>query len=96
MNQRLKPAADKNQSPDPAVDPADILYSIDLGNAPNENFIHPRNISNNHSSNGIGADIFKPDDLKIDVRGVPEYYRADDDSYKPFTIYGNHGELGFD
>ncbi|XP_055642777.1 solute carrier family 41 member 1 isoform X2 [Toxorhynchites rutilus septentrionalis] len=89
MNQRLKPTVDRDQPP--AVDPADILYSIDLGNAPSETFIHPRNIANNHSNN-IGADNLRPDDLKVDIRGVPEYYRADDDNYKPFTIYGNHGD----
>lgn len=97
MNQKLKPTDDQDHPPPLAVDPADILYSIDLGSVPNDSAVHPSNINNNSNTsnnNNIGANSFKPDDLQIDVRGVPEYYRTDDENYRPFTIYGNHGELG--
>lgn len=54
------------------------------------------NNNNNNNRNSFGANSFKSDDLRIDVRGVPEYYRTDDDSYRPFTIYGNHHGDGND
>lgn len=62
----------------------------------NNSNISVNNINNNNNNrNSFGANSFKSDDLRIDVRGVPEYYRTDDDSYRPFTIYGNHhGEFG--
>ncbi|XP_052899701.1 solute carrier family 41 member 1 isoform X2 [Anopheles moucheti] len=30
--------------------------------------------------------------LQIDTRGATEFYRVDDDSYRPFTIYGGSGD----
>lgn len=103
MNQKLKPVDDQEQPPPLVVDPADILYSIDLNGAPGDSMLHrnhqhqhPSNI-NNRGSFTLSDNSFKPtDDLSIDVRGVPEYYRTDDDSYRPFTIYGNHGESRWD
>lgn len=102
MNQKLKPVDDQEQPPPLVVDPADILYSIDLNGAPGDSMLHrnhhqhPSNI-NNRGSFTLSDNSFKPtDDLSIDVRGVPEYYRTDDDSYRPFTIYGNHGGDGND
>lgn len=70
---------------------------IDNNSSNNNNSnISVNNINNNNNNrNSFGANSFKSDDLRIDVRGVPEYYRTDDDSYRPFTIYGNHhGEFG--
>ncbi|XP_055607257.1 solute carrier family 41 member 1 isoform X2 [Uranotaenia lowii] len=95
MNQKLKPIeGDQDQAPPLVVDPADVLYSIDLSGTQDESLIHPSSNSNNNNSssnnNNLSSNIFKPDDLTIDVRGVPEYYRTDDDSYRPFTIYGSH------
>lgn len=102
MNQKLKPVDDQEQPPPLVVDSADILYSIDLNGAPGDSMLHrnhhqqPSNI-NNRGSFTLSDNNFKPtDDLSIDVRGVPEYYRTDDDSYRPFTIYGNHGGDGND
>lgn len=108
MNQKLKPEI-QDQDPDPApplvVDPSDILYSIDLNGAPEDSMLHhhlqhhpSNNITGNRGSFTLSDSSFKPpsDDLSIDVRGVPEYYRTDDDSYRPFTIYGNHGGDGND
>lgn len=109
MNQKLKPVDDQEQPPPLVVDPTDLLYSIDLNGAQEDGIVHRNgsihsnsninsNISvnnNNNNNNSIGANSFKSDDLRIDVRGVPEYYRTDDDTYRPFTIYGNHhGEFG--
>ncbi|XP_021701248.1 solute carrier family 41 member 1 isoform X3 [Aedes aegypti] len=111
MNQKLKPVDDQEQPPPLVVDPTDLLYSIDLNGAQDESIVHRNgsisnnsninsnisvnNNNNNNNNNSIGANSFKSDDLRIDVRGVPEYYRTDDDSYRPFTIYGNHhGEFG--
>lgn len=105
MNQKLKPVEqDQQEQPPPlVVDPADILYSIDLNGAPGDSMLahhHPSNINNNNNRGSftLSENSFKPtsDDLSIDVRGVPEYYRTDDDSYRPFTIYGNHGGDGND
>lgn len=63
----------------------------------NNSNISVNNINNNNNNrNSFGANSFKSDDLRIDVRGVPEYYRTDDDSYRPFTIYGNHHGDGND
>lgn len=93
MNLKLKPAAEDQEQPPPLAVPADILYSIDLGNAPSETILDPSSISR-INENRSSSNSFKPDDLKIDVRGVPEYYRTDDDNYRPYTIYGHHGELG--
>lgn len=102
MNQKLKPVEhDQQDQPPPlVVDPADILYSIDLNGAPGDSMLahhHPSNIRNRGSFT-LSENSFRPttDDLSIDVRGVPEYYRTDDDSYRPFTIYGNHGGDGND
>nr|XP_029717374.1 solute carrier family 41 member 1-like isoform X3 [Aedes albopictus] len=109
MNQKLKPVDDQEQPPPLVVDPTDLLYSIDLNGAQEDGIVHRNgsihsnsninsNISvnnNNNNNNSIGANSFKSDDLRIDVRGVPEYYRTDDDTYRPFTIYGNHhGDFG--
>lgn len=112
MNQKLKPVDDQEQPPPLVVDPTDILYSIDLNGAQDDRVALPdggidnnsnnnnSNISinnnNNNNRNSFGANSFKSDDLRIDVRGVPEYYRTDDDSYRPFTIYGNHHGDGND
>lgn len=109
MNQKLKPAIpdqDSEQAPPLVVDASDILYSIDLNGAPEDSMLHHHlqhhhpgsNISGNRGSFTLSDSSFKPpsDDLSIDVRGVPEYYRTDDDSYRPFTIYGNHGGDGND
>lgn len=110
MNQKLKPAiqdGDPEQAPPLVVDPSDILYSIDLNGAPEDSMTHhhlqhhhPSNdaITENRGSFTLSDGSFKPasDDLSIDVRGVPEYYRTDGDSYRPFTIYGNHGGDGND
>lgn len=112
MNQKLKPVDDQEQPPPLVVDPTDILYSIDLNGAHDDRVALPDggidNISNNNNNsnisvnninnnrNSFGANSFKSDDLRIDVRGVPEYYRTDDDSYRPFTIYGNHHGDGND
>uniref|UniRef100_A0A182YQH0 SLC41A/MgtE integral membrane domain-containing protein n=1 Tax=Anopheles stephensi TaxID=30069 RepID=A0A182YQH0_ANOST len=30
--------------------------------------------------------------LQVDTRGATEFYRVDDDSYRPFTIYGGSGD----
>lgn len=93
------------------ADPTDLLYSIDLNGAQDDSIVHANgstdnnrinnnnnsniSVNNNNNRNSFGANSFKSDDLRIDVRGVPEYYRTDDDSYRPFTIYGNHhGEFG--
>lgn len=62
----------------------------------NNSNISVNNNNNNNNRNSFGANSFKSDDLRIDVRGVPEYYRTDDDSYRPFTIYGNHHGDGND
>lgn len=98
MNPKLKlTGGDPEQPPPLVVDPTDLLYSIDLNDARNESIINSSDKNNTNISNdsSFGANSFKPDDLKIDVRGVPEYYRTDDDSYRPYTIYGtHHGELG--
>ncbi|XP_021701247.1 solute carrier family 41 member 1 isoform X2 [Aedes aegypti] len=112
MNQKLKPVDDQEQPPPLVVDPTDLLYSIDLNGAQDESIVHRNgsisnnsninsnisvnNNNNNNNNNSIGANSFKSDDLRIDVRGVPEYYRTDDDSYRPFTIYGNHHGDGND
>lgn len=97
MNQKLKPADDQEQPPPlVAVDPTDILYSIDLNGAPSDSMLQRNHPSNNRGSFTLSDNSFKPDDLSVDVRGVPEYYRTDDDSYRPFTIYGNHGGDGND
>lgn len=97
MNQKLKPADDIEQPPPlVAVDPTDILYSIDLNGAPGDSMLQRNHPSNNRGSFTLSDNSFKPDDLSVDVRGVPEYYRTDDDSYRPFTIYGNHGGDGND
>lgn len=71
---------------------------IDNNSSNNNNSnISVNNINNNNNNrNSFGANSFKSDDLRIDVRGVPEYYRTDDDSYRPFTIYGNHHGDGND
>lgn len=97
MNPKLKFTDDQDQPPPLVVDPTDLLYSIDLNDARNESINNSSDKNNTNISNdsSFGANSFKPDDLKIDVRGVPEYYRTDDDSYRPFTIYGaQHGEFG--
>lgn len=108
MNQKLKPVQDQDpdQAPPLVVDASDILYSIDLNGAPEDSMLHHHlqhhhpgsNITGNRGSFTLSDSSFKPpsDDLSIDVRGVPEYYRTDDDSYRPFTIYGNHGGDGND
>lgn len=108
MNQKLKPVQDldPDQAPPLVVDASDILYSIDLNGAPEDSMLHHHlqhhhpgsNITGNRGSFTLSDSSFKPpsDDLSIDVRGVPEYYRTDDDSYRPFTIYGNHGGDGND
>lgn len=112
MNQKLKPTiqdVDPEQAPPLVADPADILYSIDLNGAPEDSMLHHHlqhhhhhrdgNITGNRGSFTLSdSSSFRPasDDLSIDVRGVPEYYRTDDDSYRPFTIYGNHGGDGND
>lgn len=69
-----------------------------ISNNNNNSNISVNNINNNNNNNrnSFGANSFKSDDLRIDVRGVPEYYRTDDDSYRPFTIYGNHHGDGND
>lgn len=101
---------DPEQAPPLVADPADILYSIDLNGAPEDSMLHHHLqhhhhhhgdgniIGNNRGSFTLSDSSFRPasDDLSIDVRGVPEYYRTDDDSYRPFTIYGNHGGDGND
>lgn len=106
MNPKLKPVDDQEQPPPLVVDPTELLYSIDLNGTQDENIVHSNGSiesnSNNNSTicvnnnnNSFDANSFKSDDLRIDVRGVPEYYRTDDDTYRPFTIYGNHhGEFG--
>lgn len=108
MNQKLKPVQDQDpdQAPPLVVDASDILYSIDLNGAPEDSMLHHHlqhhhpgsNITGNRGSFTLSDSSFKPpsDDQSIDVRGVPEYYRTDDDSYRPFTIYGNHGGDGND
>lgn len=99
MNPKLKLTDAEEQPPPLVVDPTDLLYSIDLNDARNES-INNNNSSDPNNTNisndsSFGANSFKPDDLRIDVRGVPEYYRTDDDSYRPYTIYGaHHGEFG--
>lgn len=103
---------DLEQAPPLVVDPSDILYSIDLNGAPEDSMLHHHLQHHAGSDNNAVAinsrgsftlsdtgSNFRPaalDDLSIDVRGVPEYYRTDDDSYRPFTIYGNHGGDGND
>lgn len=68
-----------------------------ISNNNNNSNISVNNINNNNNNrNSFGTNSFKSDDLRIDVRGVPEYYRTDDDSYRPFTIYGNHHGDGND
>ncbi|XP_058816250.1 solute carrier family 41 member 1 isoform X2 [Topomyia yanbarensis] len=96
MNPKLTPLDDQEQVPQLAIVPADILYSIDLGRVPNDSTVTTSsNINNNNNNNNIiGATSFKPDDLRIDIRGTQDFYRADDDGFRPFTIYGHHGELG--
>lgn len=97
MNPKLRLTDDQEQPPPLVVDPTDLLYSIDLNDARNESINNSSDKNNTNISNdsSFGANSFKPDDLKIDVRGVPEYYRTDDDSYRPYTIYGaQHGEFG--
>lgn len=69
---------------------------IDNNSSNNNNSNISVNNINNNNRNSFGANSFKSDDLRIDVRGVPEYYRTDDDSYRPFTIYGNHHGDGND
>lgn len=106
MNHKTKLVYDQEQPPTTVVDPADLLYSIDLNGSQDEKVVHPNgsidNNSNNISNisvnnrNSLGANSFKSDDLRIDVRGVPEFYRTDDDNYRPFTIYGNHHGDGND
>ncbi|XP_058444664.1 solute carrier family 41 member 1 isoform X1 [Malaya genurostris] len=96
MNPKLNPLDDSEQAPHLAIVPADILYSIDLGHVPHDGTVTTisSNLSNSNNNNIIGATSFRPDDLRIDVRGAQDFYRPDDDGFRPFTIYGHHGELG--
>lgn len=110
MNQKIDPVHDKEQPPPPVVVPTDLLYSLDLNGSQDENVVRRSgsidnnsnnnnsniSVNNNNNRNSLGANSFKSDDLKIDVREVPEFYRTDDDNYRPFTIYGNHHGDGND
>ncbi|XP_058444671.1 solute carrier family 41 member 1 isoform X2 [Malaya genurostris] len=94
MNPKLNPLDDSEQAPHLAIVPADILYSIDLGHVPHDGTVTTisSNLSNSNNNNIIGATSFRPDDLRIDVRGAQDFYRPDDDGFRPFTIYGHHGD----
>ncbi|XP_053686366.1 solute carrier family 41 member 1 isoform X1 [Sabethes cyaneus] len=94
MNPKLNPTDDPEQPPQllaAADDTAGILYSIDLGGMPIDSMI-TTSCNNSNNNHFIGANSFKPDDLRIDVRSAADFYQPEDDSFRPFTIYGNHGD----
>lgn len=62
---------------------------MNMINELNNNTIFP--INGNAKRRQLGDSII---DTRVDTRGLPGYYK-NDDSYKPYTIYGNSGEFSF-
>ncbi|XP_058063198.1 solute carrier family 41 member 1 [Anopheles bellator] len=56
-------------------------------------FVLPTSLG--YAADGADVEHCAAGTLQVDVRGTaPEFYRVDDDSYRPFTIYGGNGGDG--